>query len=826
MFKVEVPVKKRVERCFNSTFYLILILPVFFIILTLADAQEKSRFSLSAHVSKSGILTPSNTLLEIPFTVGSNEKIIFEVITAVSDLQINIQNPDGQTITPENVESFNGEFVQYTLDDEPSFLPSPFLTPGTHYVFILKNPVVGVHIIKIEGSAFQGSQELVIVTAISDSQIGTALLTQDVDNAINNDIVMTALVFEGEQPVKGASIEVKVVDSDVDSSFVPKTITLLDNGAERDFASNDGIYTGVLKISQSGEFLARAVITGITSDGNDFERRSSTRFFVRNPLASFTGAFFDTGIDDNNNGLIDKILITPRVDVIEDGTYDLSVVIEATNGNSVYSHTLSDLFSGINDVDVAFGLEDLKILGINGPYFIKRFSIENLSGDRPVLADEIFDVGQTKAFEIEDFGSGDPTPTATPTPDEGISTVEDFKIVFEETLRLHKSAINNIPKGFAKFRSNYSETIGLLTEGMELVTILHAGLVRLNDTRQISDNAFGIISDILECLGETDSRSISAFGEGVKLIGSEIVLKNIVNSLSTGDVFNCVDTGDCSDNLIDTIVVCQRIGLVTEPSPVITPTPTLFPTPTLIPTPIITPTPTALQSPSPSFTPSPTPTSTPILAPTPTPTEPDVIVPTHKDGLTIVNGHKFNANTGTLNITGSIANSGTLQLSTGLINIGGNWTNSGVFIAGTGNVTINSSTQSQSVITGGTSSGFNTLVITNSHASGVVFNDTLHCKILDAAPGVKKLSFANIGIHTILTDFNVNGSKGNLISVAPLDQGKSWNLDAPSTSVNFLNVSGSHEADGKLITAFDSIDSGNNKNWEFVGTGRVSLSTK
>ncbi len=795
---------------------------------TFAVAQEKSLFSLSTQVTKPGILTPSSTMLEIPFIVESSEKIIFEVITAVPDLQISIQNPNDQIITPENEESFNGVFAQYAFDDKSFFIPSPFLTPGTHYVFILESPAVGEHIIKIDASTFQGGQELVIVTAISESQIATALLTYEVDNTINGDIVMTALVFEGEQPVKDANIEVKVVDSDVDSSFVPITITLLDNGAERDFASNDGIYTGVFMIAQQGEFMARAVITGKTLGGHDFERTSSTQFFVGTTLASFTGAFFDTGIDDNNNGLIDKILITPRVDVIEDGTYDLSVIIEATNGNSVYSHTLSDLLSGINDVDVAFELEDLRILGINGPYFIKRFSIENLSGDRPVLVDEIFDVGQTKAFEIEDFGSGDPTPTATPTPGDGISTVEDFKIVFEEMLRLHKSAINNIPKGFAKFRNNYSKTISLLTEGMELITILQTGLVRLNDTRQIPDNAFEIISDIQECLGETDSRSISAFDEGVKLIRSEIVIKNIVNSLATEDVFECVDTGDCSDNLIDTVVVCKRIGLVAEPSPLITPTPTLFPTPTLIPTPIITPTPTPLQSPIPSSTPMPTPTliPTPTLDPTPTPTEPGVVVPPQKDGLIIANGHKFDANTGTLNITGGITNSGTLQLSSGLINIGGNWTNSGVFIAGTSNVTINSSTQSQSVITGGASSGFNTLVITNSHASGVVFNDTLHCKILDAVPGVKKLLFANIGIHSILTDFNVNGSKGNLISIAPFNPGRSWNLDAPSTSVNFLNVSGSHEADGKLITAFDSIDSGNNRNWEFVGAGGVSINIK
>lgn len=170
-----------------------------------------------------------------------------------------------------------------------------------------------------------------------------------------------------------------------------------------------------------------------------------------------------------------------------------------------------------------------------------------------------------------------------------------------------------------------------------------------------------------------------------------------------------------------------------------------------------------------------------------------------------------------MDVRGDVDNAGTLQLNTGEISLDGDWTNNlGSFISGTGTVILNSTTNQQSVLTGGSSSAFYVLDVLNSHSSGVAFTDELYCDTLNATTGVKKLSFETGGFHTISSTFNVNGSSGNYITLAPLTPLTNWYLNTPTTIVDYLNVSHSQEIDGDVIYACNSIDSGNNTNWLFV----------
>ncbi|GAX59310.1 uncharacterized protein SCALIN_C01_0241 [Candidatus Scalindua japonica] len=196
----------------------------------------------------------------------------------------------------------------------------------------------------------------------------------------------------------------------------------------------------------------------------------------------------------------------------------------------------------------------------------------------------------------------------------------------------------------------------------------------------------------------------------------------------------------------------------------------------------------------------------------------------HAAGLTIPFGHTVNVNTNAVNINGDVNNEGILQSTTGAINLSGNWSNvgAGTFDSGAGTVTLNSTTNGQSVTTRGTLSTFNILTVQNTHSEGVTFSDALYCDTLNAESGVLKLSFYTLGTHTIAT-FNVNGSSGNLIVLASTISGTQWNLDTPSTTVNFLNVSDSHEIDLQTITACDSIGvNQNNTNWDFSCSGSVN----
>ncbi len=190
-------------------------------------------------------------------------------------------------------------------------------------------------------------------------------------------------------------------------------------------------------------------------------------------------------------------------------------------------------------------------------------------------------------------------------------------------------------------------------------------------------------------------------------------------------------------------------------------------------------------------------------------------------GLTVLSGSRVNLNGATLNLEKDINNAGTVQCNNGKLNLGGDWLNSGVFSSGMGLITFNSSTQGQTVTTGG--STFATVTVTNSHTSGVTFDDAMTCVTLNAATGVKKLSFGSTGVHNVTAIFNVNGSNNNLIKLTPTIAGSDWNLNAPTTTINFVSVDHSQLASSKFITALNSIDNGNNSsNWLFSSGGALN----
>jgi filamentous hemagglutinin family protein len=171
--------------------------------------------------------------------------------------------------------------------------------------------------------------------------------------------------------------------------------------------------------------------------------------------------------------------------------------------------------------------------------------------------------------------------------------------------------------------------------------------------------------------------------------------------------------------------------------------------------------------------------------------------------------------TGTTNVLGNVViDNATLSADSYTLNVSGNWTNTnGVFNAGTGTVVLNSSAQSQTVTSGG--SAFNILTITNSYVDGIIFGDRLITGTLNASTGVKKISFSSASEsspHTITTSFNVSGSAGNLIELAPLVSSTAWYIAAPVSTLHHLKIGYSH-AVNSTITATNSQDNTGNSNW-------------
>jgi len=107
----------------------------------------------------------------------------------------------------------------------------------------------------------------------------------------------------------------------------------------------------------------------------------------------------DRPIDDNEDGLYDRIGITPTANIFEAGTYIVSVVLRASNGNETPQSVEQTFALGTGSVEVSFSAEQiLTNLAIDGPYTIAEVSFaEEVHGDL-VTADVQNDLGLTLPY--------------------------------------------------------------------------------------------------------------------------------------------------------------------------------------------------------------------------------------------------------------------------------------------------------------------------------------------------------------------------------------------------------------------------------------------
>src|SRR5205814_3910497 len=76
--------------------------------------------------------------------------------------------------------------------------------------------------------------------------------------------------------------------------------------------------------------------------------------------------------------------------------------------------------------------------------------------------------------------------------------------------------------------------------------------------------------------------------------------------------------------------------------------------------------------------------------------------------------------------------------------------------------------------------------------------------------------FVASGAQTVTHSLILTGTAGNALSLRSTSSPAQWKLNAPSTqSLSFLNVKDSDASGGQLVTPANSIDSGNNINWNF-----------
>ncbi len=279
------------------------------LIASYTSAQEQN-FSLVLHDGRADatLLTTAPEVLsgEAIFHIDAGAtRIRIDIISDISNLDTEIWYPGGQDpIDPSNVDLFNGSYTEFEVEQTGGWtlvLPG-FAVPGFHYVYSFDSQGPGDYQVCFDGSPdLEGEDDALVITQLfTDSPIQAGLLATPLRAKEGDDVTLTAFLFDGEEAITGATVNVQVKDPDSEEYADP--FALLDDGNGADAEAGDGLYSGTFT-PQAGNTGQYDVLAELTGQGDAFFRQVYAAFEVYAPPAVFNT---DPSVvlawqDDNSN---------------------------------------------------------------------------------------------------------------------------------------------------------------------------------------------------------------------------------------------------------------------------------------------------------------------------------------------------------------------------------------------------------------------------------------------------------------------------------------------------------------------------------------------
>jgi hypothetical protein len=240
---------------------------------------------------------------------------------------------------------------------------------------------VGTYRVEVrETEPFAGPRGAVVsVTFESDVKVGLAPFARSSTRAVGEPVYLSMLVQDGDTKVTNAldvRAELRTRSGDLVSPLVFR-----DDGTEGDLTAGDGVFTGVTVLPTEGEFEVSAYVQGGSRAGTLYARSAWL------PLRAVSGAgriteqqFTENAIDDDGDGLFDRLVLTPPIADAAAGIYELSVTLHTSTGRST---TLQSFVDTRTEAPIALSItaEQLRSeLGSAGPLYIDRVSLARDDG--------------------------------------------------------------------------------------------------------------------------------------------------------------------------------------------------------------------------------------------------------------------------------------------------------------------------------------------------------------------------------------------------------------------------------------------------------------
>lgn len=361
------------------------------IALPLAAQTAQDEIAAAAYSQNALQLSSSSPSATRSIVVDATPSFSLSLLAASRTLSVGLLAPNG---------------VRYRVGDpdtatfESGFFPidAPSTTPGASYLISITNPFSGNWTLEVSESAALAAPLEVLVTTFINNSTRLVLAGGGESFPSGRDVRLALVGFDGTAKIMPLSISARLFRP-FDPTFPPAAVTFRDDGLGADETSGDGIYEAFVNPVQSGNYQVQVDATGTSSTGA-FRRTAAADFRVVAHIAQITG-FTDRGIDDNLDGLLNRIGIRPSATLTAAGNYLVTVVLRGSNGREMQKSAEATFGVGTGSVEIFFAAADiLRDLAVNGPWAVAEVRYHQNTGSDLVPADIRYDLGNTAAYTL------------------------------------------------------------------------------------------------------------------------------------------------------------------------------------------------------------------------------------------------------------------------------------------------------------------------------------------------------------------------------------------------------------------------------------------
>lgn len=367
------------------------------VVLGQTTPAELTELALQASLHDAERLAPAVPTATVSFPVADADSAVFDIASTSPGVGVSLVDPAGNRFDESSIALVGGRAERQTSNAD-EFLIGPLQSPGEHVTFFVPAPITGQWVIELAAPAANTEEIAVSVSLIMTSPTAVGLLALPQESVLGESTSLTLAGFTGSSPLTQGTAEVQLLDP----GGVVTSLLLRDDGVDPDDRSGDGLFSAALTPSRAGVYTALATYRE-TSPAGELRRQASARFEVVPVSLSIMGTLGTRTVDANLDGLIEEVVLDLGVQVLTPGDYLVQLTATATNGASLLTKQQSTVTSATSEISIVLSAQEVRGLGVDGPFTIGPVAIDRLGTDRATVADRVASLGQTSPLLLSDF---------------------------------------------------------------------------------------------------------------------------------------------------------------------------------------------------------------------------------------------------------------------------------------------------------------------------------------------------------------------------------------------------------------------------------------